>query len=153
MEYKIVNLPSFNFIGLPLRTTNENNQAMRDIGPHWQKFIAENMIEKIPNKVDGELLGLYTDYEGDFMKPYTFVIGCRSSGSANVPEGMVSKAIPATKYAVFNGKGKVSDIVPQTWVKIWNSDIKRAYRSDFEVYGIKANNPEDAEVEIYISVK
>jgi predicted transcriptional regulator YdeE len=153
MEYKIINLPSFNFIGLPIRTTNENNQAMRDIGPHWQKFMSENMIEKIPSKADSELLGLYTDYEGDFMKPYTFIIGCRVSDTVNVPDGMAAKVISVLKYAVFTGKGKLPDIVPQTWMKIWNSDIERAYRSDFEVYGIKASNREDAEIDIYISIK
>lgn len=153
MDYKIINLLSFNFIGFPLRTTNENNQAMRDIGSLWQKFMSENMIEKIPNKIDGDILGLYTDYEGDFMKPYTFIIGCRVNEVSNVQEGMVVKSISATKYAVFTTKGKLPDIVPQMWMKIWNSGIERAYRSDFEVYGVKASNREDAEIDIYISIK
>jgi predicted transcriptional regulator YdeE len=38
------------------------------------------------------------------------------------------------------------------WTKIWNTEIDRKYSADFEVYGEKAQDPENAEVDIYISL-
>ena len=39
------------------------------------------------------------------------------------------------------------------WIKIWNSDLNRIFTSDFEIYGEKAHNPENAEVDIFIAMK
>src|SRR3974377_552075 len=124
MNYKITTLPSFHLIGLPLRTTNENNQSMKDIGANWQRFYSENVISKIPNKVDDDgaggstsVLGLYTDYEGDYTKPYTLIIGCKVSSSHAITQShgmtkiLVSRTIPETKYAVFTAKGKMPDCI------------------------------------------
>lgn len=42
--------------------------------------------------------------------------------------------------------------VINTWFKIWDTDLNRTYKTDFEVYGEKAQNPNDAEVEIFVGV-
>ena len=153
MRYKIISLPSFHFIGIPLRTSNADPKSMQDIGVHWQRFYTDKIMDKIPGKVDNEVLALYTEYEGDFMKPYTLILGCKVSGVGNVPVGLVTKTIPEAKYAVFIAKGKMPDCIMECWKEIWSSDIERAYSNDFEVYGSKSQNPENTEVEIYISVK
>ena len=44
-------------------------------------------------------------------------------------------------------------IVYNEWVKIWNSDLDRTFVADFEVYGEKAQDPTNAEVEIFVGVK
>jgi predicted transcriptional regulator YdeE len=128
---------------------------MNDIGAHWERFYSENIIGEIPDKIDNEVLGLYTDYEGDHTQPYTLILGCRvDTGHAMPPgHGMTNISIPESKYAVFTAKGKMPDCIVKTWGDIWNSGINRAYKFDFEVYGEKSHNPEDAEVDIYISVK
>jgi predicted transcriptional regulator YdeE len=150
MNYKTTTLPSFNFIGLPLRTSNE---TMQGISTHWQKFYLGKIMDKIPNKIDYDVLGLYTDYEGDHTKPFTLIIGCRTRSTDNVPEGLAARTIPSIKYAVFTAKGKMPECIMLAWQDVWKSDIERAYSFDFEVYGEKSNNPEDAEIEIYISVR
>lgn len=55
-------LTDFPIIGISVRTTNENGQAIKDIGPLWERFLSENLIEKIPNKVDPTVYSVYTDY-------------------------------------------------------------------------------------------
>ena len=51
-------------------------------------------------------------------------------------------------------KGSLNEgVVYQTWDKIWKSDLNRSYTADFEVYGKKAQNPENAEVEIFVAIK
>ena len=44
-------LEQFYLIGISVRTSNENGQAMTDIPALWNKFMSENWIEKIPNKI------------------------------------------------------------------------------------------------------
>jgi hypothetical protein len=66
-------------IGIPIRTSNENGRFQKEAPSLWDKFYSENLIEKIPNKVDQNLLAVYTNYEGDYTKPFTYLIGCEVS--------------------------------------------------------------------------
>jgi len=148
-------IESFKVIGIAVRTTNENNQAMNDISLLWNKFFSENLIEKIPNKLGSEIYCIYTEYEKDYTKPYTTIIGCKVENLNEIPEGMIGKEIEGGKYQEFLAKGDLTKgAVFQEWSKIWsNSDLKRRYTADFEVYGEKAQNQENAEVEIYVGIE
>lgn len=142
----------FNFIGISVKTTNENGQAAIDLARLWQRFYAEKVMAKIPHKVNNEIYALYTDYEGDYTKPYTAMIGCKVEEILVIPQGMQSKVVEGGNYLVFSPRGKLVEIVMDEWLKIWSSGIDRAYTIDFEVYGKKARDPENAEVDIYLSV-
>src|SRR5579883_1895145 len=65
------------FIGLELRTNNE--ECSSAMPAHKERFFGENVPSKIPNKVNGNILALYTDYEGDYTKPYSWILGCEVS--------------------------------------------------------------------------
>jgi predicted transcriptional regulator YdeE len=146
-------IEQFSIIGIAVRTTNQNGQATQDIPALWGRFMSENIAEKILNKVDETVYCLYTDYEGDYMKPYTTILGCRVAYLNEIPEGMVSKTIEGGLYSKSTAKGNIMQgIVFGEWTNIWNSDLERAYTSDFEVYGEKAQNPENAEVDIFVGV-
>jgi predicted transcriptional regulator YdeE len=145
---------TFSIIGIAVRTTNENNQSGKDIPALWDKFMAESAIEKIPNKLDNTLYCIYTDYESDYTKPYTTILGCKVANADNIPEGMVGKNFDGGNYTKYTVKGNLMQgVVFNEWVKIWDRDIARAYTADFEVYGEKAQNPADAEVDIFIAIK
>lgn len=146
-------VPSFYLIGLAVRTTNQNNQAMKDIGELWGRFLSEDIPSQIPNKVSEDKYCVYTDYESDANGPYTTLLGYKVSSLDNIPKGLTGKEIPTAKYQVFSAKGKLPDIVIQTWQKIWSSEINRAYTADFELYKADSVGPEIAEVETYVSVK
>jgi len=151
MENKKIN--SFFVVGISIRTTNENNQSSNDIPLLWNKFMSEGLIQQIPNKIDNTIYCIYTDYESDFTKPYTTIIGCKVSNDENIPVGMIGTQINEGKYSINIAKGNIMQgMVYNEWIKIWNSKISRAYTTDFEVYGEKAQNPEDAEVEIFIAI-
>lgn len=143
-------LKSFNIIGIAVRTTNENGQAGIDIPVLWDKFISEGIADKIPGKVDNTVYSVYTEYEGDFTKPYTTVLGCKVNTADTIPEGM--KGIVIEKGTYIKRTTSV-DKVFEEWTKIWNSDIPRIYTTDFEAYGEKTQNPEEAAVEIFIAIK
>ncbi len=149
-----VTIKAFKLIGISVRTTNENGQSAKDIGELWSKFISEGILSKIPNKVDNTIYSIYTEYESDHTKPYTTVLGCKVKNIDNIPNGMVAKAFNGGNYAKFVSKGDLTKGVVYTeWTKIWNSNLNREYSADFEVYGEKAQNPNDAEVEIFVAIK
>ena len=53
----------------------------------------------------------------------------------------------------FTAKGDLmKGVIVQEWMKIWESNLDRTYQSDYEVYGAKAQNPQDAEVDIFVGV-
>jgi len=144
---------TFHIIGIDVRTSNENQKAMQDIPALWQRFMGENLLEKIPNKVSQEIFCIYTEYEGDHNKPYTTLLGCKVSSLENVPEDLRGMTFNIKNQKQFTAKGNLQQgAVAQAWYKIWESDLQRTYTFDYEVYGEKAQNPEDAEVDIFISV-
>jgi len=147
-------LEEFKFIGMAVRTTNENSQAMKDISALWQRFSQEGVLEKIPGKIDLEILCVYTHYEGDYTLPYDAIIGCRVSSIEKVPEGLVGIDVPAANYEKFTAVGNIQEgCVGKAWHEIWKKDLDRTYIADFEVYGEKSADPSNATVEIFIGIK
>jgi len=153
MDHKTQELPQFYIIGLSVKTTNQNAQSKTDIGNLFTKFMIENTVAKIPGKLSNDTYCLYTDYESGFMGPYTCVLGCKVKSLDSIPVGMVGKAVPAAKYNIYTSTGKLPDCVMNTWINIWKSGPDRKYSCDFDVYGVKAQDPVHAEVETYVSVK
>ena len=149
-----MNIQNFSIIGISVRTTNENEQSAKDIPAIWNRLLSEEILSKIPNKVSNDIVCVYTDYEKDHTKPYTTILGAIVSNLDLVPEGMTGKTIEGINYEKFTAKGNLAEaIVINEWIKIWNSDLKRTFTSDFEIYGENAQNPENAEVDIFIAIK
>ena len=85
---------------------------------------------------------------------YTAILGCKVNNLDAIPQGMVGRKIPGGKYIKYVTKGNLNEgVILKEWQNIWNSDLDRVYTADFEVYGEKAKNPENAEVEIFVAVK
>ncbi|MEM8907859.1 MAG: effector binding domain-containing protein, partial [Bacteroidota bacterium] len=146
-----VSIPSFYVIGIATRTINEHQQAEQALAILWQRFFSEGVLEKIPNKTNQTVYALYTDYESDYTQAYTAILGCQVSTIESIPDGMEAKLIEGGTYRKFLSKGDLTQgAVGQTWQQIWQSDLLRKYSADFEVYGEKARNPKDAEVEIFV---
>lgn len=148
-----LSLEPFALIGVTVRTSNAAGEAVTAIPQLWNRFMAEGMAEKIPNKLEEALYCVYTDYEGDHSQPYSVILGCRVAHTDEVPEGMVAKTMPGGKYVKRVAKGNLNEgAVFKAWNKIWQEGFPRAYTADYEVYGGKAQNPLDAEVDIYLAV-
>ncbi len=149
-----IKIEPFKVIGIAIRTTNVEGQSAQDMAQLWSRFFAEAIQEKIPNKTDNSLLTLYTNYEGDHMQPYDALIGCRVSSIDEIPEGMVAHSCEGGVYQKYLAKGDITQgVVAQTWFDIWSQKMERSYSTDFEEYGEKAQNPQDAEVDIYVAIK
>lgn len=152
MEKQTLN--SFPVIGITVRTCNADGSAARDIPELWNRFMAANITAKLSNIAGPEIYSIYTDYEGDYTQPYTTLIGYKVAHLDQVPEGLTGIMIGGGNYEKRTVKGNLhKGLVYDAWVDIWNSDLQRAYTADFEVYGAAAQNPEDAAVDIYISLQ
>lgn len=138
------------FIGLELRT--HNNECSVTMPMHKEKFFRENIPAKIPNKINGNILALYTDYEGDYTKPYSWILGCEVSSLDDVPTGLVGKVIPESDYAVFTTQGSFPQGLITVWQNVWQSQLHRSYTSDFEVYRSDFDPEKSPEVLLYIAI-
>jgi len=151
---KKVTIAPFNVIGIAVRTTNENGQSGEDIGQLWGKFMSEGIASQIPNKIDESVFSIYTNYEGDHTKPYDTILGCKVSNLDEIPEGMVGQAFDGGTYGKFVSKGDLTKgVVFGTWTEIWGKELNRVFTADFEVYGERAQNPTDAEVDVLVALK
>lgn len=150
-----INLEEIKLIGLSLKskTTNLNGQSNIDCGNLWQKFEKENYAIKIPNKLSNEILAVYYQYEGDHTQPFSYFIGCKVPTNTNVPQGLDSLIIPQGTYQKISAKGEMPNCVANTWKEIWNSDIRRTYKFDFEVYDERSKDWNNAEVDFFLSIK
>ncbi|MUV03256.1 AraC family transcriptional regulator [Flavobacterium rakeshii] len=147
---------SFKLAGLKLgfKTTNENNKAMEDCGALWQHFGGSFIGNKLPQKLSNDVYAVYFDYEGDHTNPYAYFIGYRIPEDAEIPSGVDTITIPSQHYETVTAKGQMPNCVADTWREIWKKDDSdRAYGFDFEVYGAKAADWNNAEIDIYLSVK
>ena len=156
MNYTKTRTDSIKVIGIAISTTNQNKRAMKDIGDLWKKFEDDGIYEKIPNKVDDNIYSMYTDYEDDFTKPYTYMIACPVTSFSEIPEGLIAKTIPKGEYAHFVSKGKMPDELLGTWNEIWQTDLPRAYKTDFEIYHLHTRDKEFkdyAEIDVFIGIK
>lgn len=147
-------IQKFNVIGISVRTTNENGKSGKEIPTLWNKFMTEEIQNKIPGKISNDIICIYTDYEKDHTKPYTTILGYMVENLNVIPENMISKTIETADYEQFIAKGNLSEgAVFNKWLEIWNSDLNRSFTTDFEVYGEKSQNPENAEIAIYIAIQ
>jgi len=158
MAFEIIYLPAMFVVGKELRTTFMNNECYSSIPVFWQQQKDENMLHKIPHKIDSHvILGLYTNYTPDFSLTsghYSLIIGTPVTFVGIIPKDMVSKEIPAGKYAVFTAKGPFKSSIAKTWSEIWSTEgLERTFTSDFEWYDSASTDDKNSIVKIYKSIK
>lgn len=157
---KIENQEAFMVVGIAARTNNAKEAGPDGvIGKQWARFFSEGVAAKIPNRADGNIVAVYTDYASDVNGDYTFLLGVRVTKAESVPDGMVAKTVPAGRYAVFTSeRGPVPQIDVDLWKKVWATPKsalggERAYKADFELYDQRAQNRTDSVMEIHIGVR
>jgi predicted transcriptional regulator YdeE len=56
-------------------------------------------------------------------------------------------------------RDQFKEVVPQAWQRVYSLDDNkqiggtRAYKADFELYDQRSQNPQDAQVDLYIGLK
>lgn len=115
--------------GKRIRTNNQNTEALLSL---WEEILRLNL--------KGDVYAVYNNYESDFTGDYDLNVGTEEKF---IDESSV--IIPAGNYHV------VEVIDPQgvfnAWMDIWKSDIKRAYKTDFQFHS------KDGSIRIFLSVE
>ena len=130
-SHQIQSQPAFVVVGMACRASNDRPETVRTF---WQRLLAEGGWDRIPNKADSRIISLYTDFETDHTGDYTLLIGARVTDAETVPEDMVAIQVPPARYAVFTSVGPMPDALLATWQRVWDSNLVRAYTTDFDVY-------------------
>jgi predicted transcriptional regulator YdeE len=134
---KITSLP-MTIVGFSIRTTNENQQSIKDQGELWRRFFMEKTVGTLRDIIidPSKIYGLYYAYAGDWMKPYSFLAGYRMVPGSMVPAGMIAVDVPALEYAVFDtiDADDIPTRVGEVWMRVWHSNVKRSYGFDLELY-------------------
>lgn len=149
----MITIEQFYVVGIAVKTQNAVGKAEVDIPKLWERFMTENILTQIPNKVNNDVYCVYTNYDGDQSAPYTTVLGCKVKSIDDIPNGMTGITIDTNIYEHYVATGKVFEsIVINEWVKIWQLGLNRTYFADFEVYaeGVDYNN---ARIDIFVGVK
>lgn len=140
----------FNIVGITVKTSNANNQAIMDIGQLWARFFDEQIFDKIPYKEEENIYMVYTDYSSGHTGTYTALLGAKVASLDYVPAGMTGRSLNGGVFEKFVATGEMPQALIDTWQKIWNlhDTLGRSYTHDFEVYTSSA----DHEVSVYVAV-
>ena len=116
--------------GKKIRT---NNSKINEIVSLWKE---------VPNmELSGNLYAVYFNYESDYKGDFDFLIG----SDQNLLNDFVH--IKEGKYMIWTVKSNSPEDVGAVWNEIWNTDLNRSYKTDFEVYS------QDGSIKIYIGVE
>ena len=112
----------------------ERETATEDINALWEQFFSGSIGQHIENKTDDIIYCVYSDYEGDYEAPYRVTIGYKVTETA-ANSDYTAVTIAAQDYAMMSAAGEQPKALLETWNAIWDSDLDRAYTTDFEIYG------------------
>lgn len=148
-------MAEFKLIGIKLNksTTNENGQSAKDCGELWQSFEMNAIANQIPNKLSDSIYAVYFDYESDENGTFSYFIGVRVALDTQTPAGLDELLVPRQIYKKLTAKGKMPDCVAEAWQSVWKSDLDRKFGFDFELYDERSRDWENAEVDLYLSVR
>ncbi len=160
MNPRAMQQEGFAVVGIAVRTSNaEQMTEARPIGKQWERLFKEGVLAAIPNKADGNILAVYSEYASDKDGEYTYLLGARLRKWKALPDGMTVKNVPAGRYALFTSeRGPVQKVVVEMWRRVWETPKSalggdRTYKTDFELYDQRAKNPADAVVDLYVAVR
>ncbi|MDI6438822.1 hypothetical protein FCL43_023245, partial [Enterobacter hormaechei] len=72
----------------------------------WEQFYANNVLAKIPNKINNEVYSIYTDYTSDHTGEYTTIIGAAVTSLDNIPDKLSGVYFNPTILKSLQLKGK-----------------------------------------------
>lgn len=146
-------------VGITARTSNAKEMSGKGkIAALWQRFWEEGILSQIPNPlVPSEIVVAYTEFETDENGEYTILIGTKVSSLDSLPPHLTTVNVLESDYLqVPTEWGPISEIGMNTWKKIWSEETyrkNRSYKTDLEIYGANAKDPNHSQFDIYLGIR
>ena len=163
MKQQQVKIEGLTLFGMAVRTNNKNEMDpdMSKICPLATSYWSNNMAAKFQHRTEsGVTYCVYTDYESDEHGDYTFFIGEQvdSLQDQDLKNFTLLNIVPGSYEKLTTPAGKIPDVVIQAWQEIWQMDPtelggERLYATDFEIHDKRAQDLNNAVVEIYLGIK
>lgn len=164
MDYEIVTLEEKIIVGFTAHTANSDPKMGEVIGGLWKRLFEGGTFFTMKNKKNNYSIGLYSGYteapmsstqpskdSKDSDLDYDITVGCEVNSVEDIPTDMVSRTIPAGKYAKFVIFGDMMEAVGKFWQDVWAIPLNRAFTGDFEEY-VSTEESGEAEIHIYIAI-
>lgn len=149
LEYKIVKKAAFTVMGKSRRFTFENNYG--EIPKFWEEHLKSEERELICG-----MFGLCIDStEQDFE----YIICDNYIPQNEIPNGCVTRTIPAGTWAIFPVKGELPESLQNINTRIWNEwlpncrEYKLAGNYNIEMYTAPSENPAETYSEIWVPIE
>lgn len=127
-------LEAFDVIGISA-VIKDRDTASEVINGLWETFFKDSIGQQIDTRVDDVIYAVYSDYEGDYTKPYRITIGYKVENADIASDQLHHVKVQTDDYAMMSAAGEQPKALIETWEAIWQSDLERSYKTDFEVYG------------------
>ena len=120
MNYSIEKKDSFRVIGLRLKTNfHEDERSLKEIPPFWGQAHQSGDIKKIVSLMNTDIKGMFgiCGVQIDESKDFYYYIAAASD--APMPDGMCEYTVPASTWAIFEGKGPMPVSIQELQRKIY----------------------------------
>lgn len=144
MSYELRAENGLTVLGIFTTASNASPQAIGDL---WRRFHAMGDQNVIAVRQDDAVYCVYCEYEGDWTKSFTVVIGCAVARDASIPEGMKKIDVQAGTFAVLQALGELPKGVFEAWDEVWKTPLDRRYQADFDCY------KKDGAVSVHVGVR
>ncbi|MFC7685992.1 GyrI-like domain-containing protein [Ureibacillus sp. GCM10028918] len=160
MNYKILEKEAFQIVGVKRTYNYKNGDNLRGIPQFWNDVHVDGTNDQLIDLNNGDVQGILgvcvvNDNEKQTAQMDYWIAAAHKG---NVPNGMNSYEIPASKWVIFEVHGAMPNAMQDTWKKIYSewfpsNPYKPAGTAELEVY--TNDNPSNADYysEIWIPIK
>lgn len=149
LEYKITEKAAFTIMGKSKKMSTDTSYD--EIPKFWQEH-----MESGENQTVCGMYGICMDVDG---KNFDYLIADNYVPWNEIPNGYITKVIPAGTWAVFPCRGPLPKSLQDVNTKIWSEwvpnckEYKLCGYYNIELYASPAENPEETYSEIWIPIK
>lgn len=149
LEYKITEKAAFTIMGKSKKMNTDTSYD--EIPKFWQEH-----MESGENQTVCGMYGICMDVDG---KNFDYLIADNYVPWNEIPNGYITKVIPAGTWAVFPCRGALPKSLQDVNTKIWSEwvpnckEYKLCGYYNIELYAPPADNPEETYSEIWIPIK
>ncbi|HEV3343913.1 MAG TPA: GyrI-like domain-containing protein, partial [Pirellulales bacterium] len=111
---QVVQKPGLTLVGLEtpfIHSLSPDATNFKVIGPLWERFL--DQATRVPRRIGEAMYGIiWARPEPERAHPHElqYLAGVAVSGATEMPEGMVSRTVPAGLFAVFTHRGPIKTI-------------------------------------------